>query len=173
MNSYVKRGDIEQIIIESTGISEPVPVAQTFSYMDEEMGIDLSKLCRLDTMVTVVDANRFINDLQSQDLLNDRGQGVSDDDERTIADLLIDQIEFCNVLILNKTDLVSAEQLDELEQILRKLQPEAKLIRTIRGRVKLSDVLNTQRFDFETASSSAGWIRELDTWRSRNAYTRN
>lgn len=120
------------------------------------MGIDLSKLCRLDTMVTVVDANRFINDLQSQDLLNDRGQGVSDDDERTIADLLIDQIEFCNVLILNKTDLVSAEQLDELEQILRKLQPEAKLIRTIRGRVKLSDVLNTQRFDFETASSSAG-----------------
>lgn len=156
-----KKGDIEQIIIESTGISEPVPVAQTFSYMDEEMGIDLSKLCRLDTMVTVVDANRFINDLQSQDLLNDRGQGVSDDDERTIADLLIDQIEFCNVLILNKTDLVSAEQLDELEQILRKLQPEAKLIRTIRGRVKLSDVLNTQRFDFETASSSAGWIREL------------
>lgn len=156
-----KKGDIEQIIIESTGISEPVPVAQTFSYMDEEMGIDLSKLCRLDTMVTVVDANRFINDLQSQELLNDRGQGVSDDDERTIADLLIDQIEFCNVLILNKTDLVSAEQLDELEQILRKLQPEAKLIRTIRGRVKLSDVLNTQRFDFETASSSAGWIREL------------
>ncbi|RIP34887.1 GTP-binding protein [Staphylococcus gallinarum] len=155
------KGDIEQIIIESTGISEPVPVAQTFSYMDEEMGIDLSKLCRLDTMVTVVDANRFINDIQSQDLLNDRGQGVSDEDARTIADLLIDQIEFCNVLILNKTDLVSLEKLDELEQILRKLQPEAKFIRTTHGAVNLADVLNTQRFDFETASSSAGWIREL------------
>ncbi|MCG7337794.1 GTP-binding protein [Staphylococcus sp. ACRSN] len=156
-----KHGDIEQIVIESTGISEPVPVAQTFSYMDEEMGIDLSKLCRLDTMVTVVDANRFINDIQSQDLLNDRDQGVSNEDERTIADLLIDQIEFCNVLILNKTDLVSSEKLNELEQILRKLQPEAKFIRTTHGQVNLTDVLNTQRFDYETASGSAGWIREL------------
>lgn len=156
-----KKGDVEQIIIESTGISEPVPVAQTFSYMDEEMGIDLSKLCRLDTMVTVVDANRFINDIQSKDLLIDRDQGVSNVDERTIADLLIDQVEFCNVLILNKTDLVSFEDLNDLEKILRKLQPEAKFIRTTHGQVGLEDILNTKRFDFEMASESAGWIREL------------
>ncbi|REA94912.1 GTP-binding protein, partial [Staphylococcus pseudintermedius] len=98
----VKRGGIDQIVIESTGISEPVPVAQTFSYVDEALGIDLTEICRLDTMVTVVDANRFIKDYQSGDMLLDRDQAVGEDDERTIADLLIDQIEFCDVLILNK-----------------------------------------------------------------------
>lgn len=156
-----KKGGIDQIIIESTGISEPVPVAQTFSYMDEDMGIDLSKLCRLDTMVTVVDANRFINDIRSEDLLIDRQQGVSAEDERTIADLLIDQIEFCNVLILNKTDLVSSKELEKLITVLRKLQPEAKFISTTFGQVDIKDVLNTKRFDYETSSNSAGWLREL------------
>lgn len=97
----VKKGGIDQIVIESTGISEPVPVAQTFSYIDEELGIDLTAICRLDTMVTVVDANRFINDINSEDLLIDRDQSVSDEDERTIADLLIDQVEFCDVMILS------------------------------------------------------------------------
>ena len=116
----MKRGGIDQIVIESTGISEPVPVAQTFSYIDDELGIDLTSICRLDTMVTVVDANRFINDIKSEDLLVDRDQGASDEDERTIADLLIDQVEFCDVLVLNKTDLVTEEQLDRLEGILRK-----------------------------------------------------
>ena len=136
-------------MIESTGISEPVPVAQTFSYIDEELGIDLTAICRLDTMVTVVDANRFINDINSEDLLIDRDQSVSDEDERTIADLLIDQVEFCDVMIINKTDLVSKDALNRLEQVLTTLQPEAKVIKTVNAKVDLSEVLNTQRFDFE------------------------
>ncbi|MBI5973615.1 GTP-binding protein [Staphylococcus caledonicus] len=157
----VQRGNIDYIVIESTGISEPVPVAQTFSYIDEEMGIDLTSICRLDTMVTVVDANRFINDINSEDLLVDRDEGADQTDERTIADLLIDQVEFCDVLVLNKTDLVTEEELARLENVLKKLQPEAKLIKTTNSQVDLADVLNTGRFDFETASNSAGWIKEL------------
>ncbi|MBI5974291.1 GTP-binding protein [Staphylococcus canis] len=158
----VKRGGIDQIVIESTGISEPVPVAQTFSYVDEELGIDLTEICRLDTMVTVVDANRFIQDYQSGDMLIDRDQGVSDEDERTIADLLIDQIEFCDVLILNKVDLVSEEDANRLEAMLRKLQPSAKIIRTVNSEVELDEVLETGLFDFDNASQSAGWLQELE-----------
>ncbi|ELK4040621.1 GTP-binding protein [Staphylococcus pseudintermedius] len=158
----VKRGGIDQIVIESTGISEPVPVAQTFSYVDEALGIDLTEICRLDTMVTVVDANRFIKDYQSGDMLLDRDQAVGEDDERTIADLLIDQIEFCDVLILNKIDLVSEEEAKRLEAMLRKLQPTAKLIRAVNAQVNIDEVLETGRFNFEAASQSAGWLQELE-----------
>lgn len=112
----VKKGGIDQIVIESTGISEPVPVAQTFSYIDDELGIDLTAICRLDTMVTVVDANRFVHDINSEDLLMDRDQSVDETDERSIADLLIDQVEFCDVLIINKIDLISEEELAKLEK---------------------------------------------------------
>lgn len=114
----VKKGGIDQIVIESTGISEPVPVAQTFSYIDDELGIDLTAICRLDTMVTVVDANRFVHDINSEDLLMDRDQSVDETDERSIADLLIDQVEFCDVLIINKIDLISEEELAKLEKVL-------------------------------------------------------
>ena len=155
------KGNIDYIVIESTGISEPVPVAQTFSYIDEEMGIDLTSICRLDTMVTVVDANRFVNDINSEDLLVDRNQGADVTDERSIADLLIDQVEFCDVLVLNKTDLVTNEALDKLEHILRTLQPDAKMIKTTQAQVDINDILDTGRFDFEKASNSAGWIKEL------------
>lgn len=155
------KGNIDYIVIESTGISEPVPVAQTFSYIDEAMGIDLTSICRLDTMVTVVDANRFVNDINSEDLLVDRNQGADVTDERSIADLLIDQVEFCDVLVLNKTDLVTDEALDKLEHILRTLQPDAKIIKTTQSQVDINDVLDTGRFDFEKASNSAGWIKEL------------
>ena len=148
-------------MIESTGISEPVPVAQTFSYIDEALGIDLTSICKLDTMVTVVDANRFINDINSEDLLVDRDQGADQTDERSIADLLIDQVEFCDVLVLNKTDLVTEAELTKLENILRKLQPDAHLIKTTNAEVDINEVLNTGRFDFEQASNSAGWIKEL------------
>ncbi|HDU1445524.1 TPA: GTP-binding protein [Staphylococcus pseudintermedius] len=158
----VKRGGIDQIVIESTGVSEPVPVAQTFSYVDEALGIDLTEICRLDTMVTVVDANRFIKDYQSGDMLLDRDQAVGEDDERTIADLLIDQIEFCDVLILNKIDLVSEEEANRLEAMLRKLQPTAKLIRAVNAQVNIDEVLETGRFNFEAASQSAGWLQELE-----------
>lgn len=155
-------GTIEYILIESTGISEPIPVAQTFSYLDEELGIDLTKFCQLDTMVTVVDANRFWHDFQSGESLLERKEAVSELDERDVADLLIDQIEFCDVLVLNKCDLVSDEELKKLERILRALQPEAKLIRTVNGVVEPAEILNTGCFDFERVSESAGWLKELE-----------
>jgi len=161
VEKIVKRGDVDQIVIESTGISEPVPVAQTFSYIDDESGIDLTNICRLDTMVTVVDAHRFVNDMYSEDLLKDRDQGVSEEDERSISDLLIDQIEFCDVLILNKVDLVEEKDLAQLEIILRKLQPAAKFIKTRFADVAINEVVNTGSFDYEKASQSAGWIKEL------------
>ena len=161
VEKIAKRGDVEQIVIESTGISEPVPVAQTFSYIDDELGIDLTSICRLDTMVTVVDAHRFVHDMYSEDLLKDRDQGISEEDERSISDLLIDQIEFCDVLILNKADLVEEKDLKQLEIVLKKLQPKAKFIRTSFADVPLQEVLNTGLFNFEDASQSAGWIKEL------------
>ncbi|GIN73430.1 putative metal chaperone YciC [Bacillus sp. J14TS2] len=162
VEKLVRKGDVDYILIESSGISEPVPVAQTFSYIDETMGIDLTKYCRLDTMVTVVDANRFWHDFGSGDSLLDRKQAVSEVDERNIADLLIDQIEFCNVLVLNKTDLVKEEDLQKLEQVIRKLQPEANIIRTQHSKIEPEEILNTGLFDFEKASESAGWLKELN-----------
>ncbi|SMQ86786.1 GTPase, G3E family [Bacillus sp. OV166] len=158
----VQKGNIDYIVIESTGISEPVPVAQTFSYIDEELGIDLTKYCRLDTMVTVVDANRFWHDFASGDLLLERNQALGEDDDRSVADLLIDQIEFCDVLVQNKCDLLEEEQLRQLEVFLRKLQPEANFHRTVNGKLPLKEVLNTGLFNFETASQSAGWLKELE-----------
>ncbi|GIO13960.1 putative metal chaperone YciC [Cohnella xylanilytica] len=155
-------GRFDYILIESTGVGEPVPVAQTFTYIDEELGIDLSKLCRLDTMVTVVDAYRFWSDYASGETLLERGQATGEDDGREVVDLLIDQIEFCDVLILNKCDRVGAEELDELEKVLRALQPKARLIRAVNGRVDPAAILNTGLFDFEEASRSAGWIQELE-----------
>lgn len=137
VEQLVRKGNIDNIVIESTGISEPVPVAQIFSYIDDELGIDLTSICQLDTMVTVVDAHRFTHDINSEDLLNDRDQGVDNEDERSIADLLIDQVEFCDVLILNKTDLVTAAELDKLINVLKQLQPEAKLIKSVNAEVPL------------------------------------
>jgi len=152
----------DYILIESTGIGEPLPVAQTFSYIDEALGIDLTKLCRLDTMVTVVDAYRFWHDYSSGETLLERSQAAGEDDTREVSDLLIDQIEFCDVLLLNKCDLVDPSDLDELERVLRALQPSARLLRIANGQVDPSAILNTGLFDFDRASRSAGWIRELE-----------
>lgn len=157
-----KQERFDYILIESTGVGEPVPVAQTFTYIDEEQGIDLSQFCRLDCMVTVVDAYRFWHDYSSGETLLERSQGAHEEDHREVVDLLIDQIEFCDVLLLNKCDLVSDEDLDELEGVLRTLQPRAKLIRTEQGKVDPAEILNTGRFNFEEASVSAGWMRELN-----------
>ena len=121
VEKLAKDGRFDYIVIESTGISEPIPVAQTFSYIEEEMGIDLTAFCKLDTMVTVVDANRFWHDFQSGDSLLDRKEAAGEEDERVIADLLIDQIEFCDVLILNKCDMVGEKELEQLETVLRAL----------------------------------------------------
>ncbi|MED4399913.1 GTP-binding protein [Metabacillus fastidiosus] len=161
VEKLAKAGNVDYIVIESTGISEPIPVAQTFSYIDEELGIDLTKFCRLDTMVTVVDANRFWHDFRSGDSLLDRKEAISEQDEREIADLLIDQIEFCDILILNKCDLVGEEELVKLEKVLKTLQPKAKIIRSEFGKINPTEILNTKLFNFEEASASAGWIKEL------------
>jgi len=156
------KGDIDYIVIESTGISEPVPVAQTFTYVDENLGIDLSKFCRLDTMVTVVDAKRFWNDFSSGESLIDRKQASDENDTREVVDLLIDQIEFANVILLNKIDLVNNEDVSELKAVIHKLNPDARIFETDHSMIPLNEVLDTNLFDFEKASQGAGWIKELN-----------
>ncbi|MBU3572087.1 GTP-binding protein [Priestia aryabhattai] len=155
-------GDIDYIVIESSGISEPIPVAQTFTYIDEELGIDLTQKCSLDTMVTVVDANRFWEDFSSGESLLDRKEGTDENDKREVVDLLIDQIEFANVILLNKVDLLTKDDADELQAVLHKLNPEATVIQTINSEVSLESILHTDLFDFERASQGAGWIKELN-----------
>jgi G3E family GTPase len=158
----VQGGEIDYIVIESTGISEPVPVAQTFTYVDENLGINLSEYCQLDTMVTVVDANRFWHDFASGESLIERQQATDETDTREVVDLLIDQIEFANVIVLNKIDLVEQEDVQELKAVLQKLNPEAKIIESSYSKIRLEEILNTGRFDFDTASQAAGWIKELN-----------
>ncbi len=162
VEKLAKLGDIDYIVIESTGISEPVPVAQTFTYVDENLGINLSEFCRLDTMVTVVDANRFWHDFASGETLLDRKEATDETDTREVVDLLIDQIEFANVILLNKIDLVAGEDVAELKAVIQKLNPDAKIIETDHSRLALEEVLDTRMFDFEIASQSAGWIKELN-----------
>lgn len=153
----------DYLVIESTGISEPIPVAQTFTYVDEDSGIDLSRFSRLDTMVTVVDAFNFAKDFGSNETVQDRSLNEEDpQDFRTIVNLLTDQIEFADILVLNKTDLMPAHRVSELKSILKKLNPEAKIIESVFGNVPLNEILNTKRFDFEKAASSAGWKKELE-----------
>jgi G3E family GTPase len=154
-------GRFDYLLIESTGISEPLPVAQTFTFADEE-GRSLQTLTRLDTMVTVIDAANFLEHYQSSETLRDKEIALGEDDQRTIADLLVDQVEFADVIVINKTDLVSTQQRAELRAILHKLNPEARIIESERGRVPLSEVLNTRRFDMEKAQQSAGWLKELN-----------
>ena len=152
----------DYLLIESTGISEPIPVAQTFTYVDEVLGINLSEYTRLDTMVTVVDAYNFLRDFCSDDLLPDRllNNGA---DNRTIVDLLTDQVEFADVIIINKIDLVEQDRLKLLEQIIKKLNPGAKIIHTSFGRVNPKQILNTGLFDFEKSSSFDAWVNELQS----------
>ena len=153
-------GRFDYLLIESTGIGEPLPVAATFTFETDE-GVSLSHVARLDTMVTVVDAHRFRDDLGSLDDLRARQIALSDDDERTIPDLLIDQVEFANVIIINKADLLSTTELGALTALLQHLNPDAELIVTTRGVVPPSRILGTSRFDFEQAEAAPGWQKEL------------
>jgi len=154
--------DIDYVLIESSGVSEPIPVAQSFVYADDELGIELNALFQLDTMVTVIDGHQFWKDYQSEDLLMDRGMEVAEDDERGIVDLLVDQIEFANVIILNKTDQMTEEEITSLKSLLYKLNPDAKFITAVFGKVDPLQVLQTGQFDFEKAKRGAGWIKELN-----------
>jgi G3E family GTPase len=150
----------DHLVIESTGISEPLPVAETFTFEDEE-GRCLGDLARLDSMVTVVDVARFLDDLGSVDDLAQRGEHLGEEDERTVADLLVDQVEFADLLVLNKTDLVDADRLARTEDVLRRLNRGAELVRAERGRVPLDRLLDTGRFDFDRASEHPGWLQVL------------
>ena len=162
VEKLAKEQRFDYLIIESTGISEPIPVAQTFSFESEDGSIDLSKFSFVDTMVTVVDAFNFIKDFSSSEYLTDRNLTDIENDERTIVNLLTDQVEFANVILLNKTDLVSEPELRNLYDIINKLNPEARIIPTNHSKVNLNDVINTGMFDFEKAETSAGWIKELE-----------
>lgn len=156
-----KENRFDYLLIESTGISEPVPVAQTFSFVDEENDIDLSRFSYVDTMVTVVDAFNFFKDFGSPETLMDRSLTDIEGDYRTIVNLLTDQIEFANVILLNKTDLVSEEHLGILKAAIGKLNPSAKIIASTFGKVDTNEIINTGLFNFEEAEQSAGWIEEL------------
>lgn len=149
-----QEGRFDYLLIESSGISEPLPVAQTFTYKDDHLGIDLSAFSTLDTLVTVVDAFNFHRDFSSKELL--------ENDTRTVVNLLTEQIEFANVIILNKCDLVSEEQRLALKAVMRKLNADARIIETERSVVPLKEILHTQLFDFDKTSRSAGWIAELE-----------
>lgn len=155
-----KEGRFDYLLIESTGISEPLPVAETFTFEDEE-GQSLSKVARLDTMVTVVDAANFLDDYASADSLRDRNLAASEEDEREVVSLLVDQVEFADVIVINKTDLVTPTQVDQLEGILRSLNSYARIIRAERGRIPLQEILGTGRFDFQRASAAPGWLAVL------------
>lgn len=153
-------GRFDYLLIESTGISEPLPVAETFTFRDEQ-GQSLADLARLDTLVTVVDGVNFLRDFHAADSLASRGETLGEEDERSITDLLIEQVEFADVILISKTDLISSAEREELTAILRGLNTEAEIVPMVMGQVPLKQILNTGRFDFERASQAPGWLKEM------------
>ena len=160
VRQLAEAGRFDYLLIESTGISEPLPVAETFAF-EEEDGSSLGDLTRLDTMVTVVDALNFARDFSEADYLKDRGAELGEGDERTVVDLLTDQIEFADVIVLNKCDLADAAALEFVEGAVRRLNPRARIVRATRGAVPLDAVLDTGLFDFEEARKAPGWMKVL------------
>jgi G3E family GTPase len=151
----------DYLLIESTGIGEPLPVASTFEFRDQE-GNCLSDVARLDTMVTVVDAANLLANYSSHDLLRDRGEAADDADTRSIVSLLVDQLEFANVVILNKIDLVAPAQIAAVRAIIRSHNCKARIIETTNARVDLREILDTRRFSFEHARRFPTWFKEVN-----------
>ncbi|MYD79413.1 MAG: GTP-binding protein [Gammaproteobacteria bacterium] len=151
----------DYLLIESTGVSEPLPVAETFTFEDE-LGRSLSSVAQLDTMVTVVDAYNFPRLMDEAENLKDKNMEVGEDDERNIANLLTDQVEFSNVIVVTKTDLLNLSQTSELLATLRRLNPGAEVFVADHGRVELSSILGTSKFDMEKAAEAPGWLAELN-----------
>ena len=160
VRELAKDGKFDYLLIESTGISEPLPVATTFDFRDEN-GLSLSDVAELDTMVTVVDAANLINNYSSTDFLRDRGESLGEQDERTLVDLLVEQIEFANVILLNKVDLISKEQLKTVTAIIRGLNTKAKILETTLSKVELKEVMDTKLYDLEEAQDHPLWAQEL------------
>ncbi|MDO8333303.1 MAG: zinc metallochaperone GTPase ZigA [Nitrosomonas sp.] len=153
-------GKFDYLIIESTGISEPLPIAETFTFADET-GSSLSDIARLDTMVTVVDAVNFLKDFEEAKMLQETRESLGAEDERSVADLLVDQVEFSDVILINKTDLINHAELVRLHGILSYLNTQAEIIAIENGQVDLSKLLNTRKFSFERAQQAPGWLKEL------------
>lgn len=152
----------DYILIESTGISEPVPIAQTFSFASEDGSLDLSRFAYVDTMVTVVDCFNFFKDFGSAETLAQMNIGNDDTDNRPLVNLLTEQLEFANVIVLNKTDLVESDNIQLLKTMIQKLNPDAVFIKSEFGKIDPLSILNTKLFDFEKAEQSAGWLKELE-----------
>ena len=160
VTNLANQGRFDYLVIESTGISEPLPVAETFTFADEN-GISLSDVADLDTMVTVVDAVNFLKDYEEAKYLKDKGESLGEDDERSVADLLVDQVEFADLILISKTDLIDDQALKRLIAIIKTLNTKAKIIPIIKGEVELDKVLNTGLFDFEEAQKAPGWLKEM------------
>ena len=160
VTKLAKEGRFDYLVIESTGISEPLPVAETFTFADED-GVSLSDVAKLDTMVTVVDAVNFLKDYEEAKYLQETGESLGEDDERSVADLLVDQIEFADLILISKTDLVSPSDKERLTAILQALNTDAKIIPIAHGKVDIDEVLNTGLFDFEKAQQAPGWLKEM------------
>lgn len=150
----------DYLVIESSGISEPLPVAETFTFEDEE-GDSLGDFAELDTLVTVVDGYNFFNDFNSKEFLKDREQELGEDDERSITNLLVDQIEFADVIVLNKTDKLKKDEVEKIKAIISKLNADAKVIETSYSQVDFKEIINTKMFDMEKAAEAPGWLKEL------------
>jgi G3E family GTPase len=161
VGALAARGQFDQLLIESTGISEPLPVASTFEFRDEQ-GDSLSDVARLDAMVTVVDAANLLKDYASSDFLKDRGESLGGEDNRTLIDLLVDQIEFADIVVLNKASAAGPSKLDAARKIVRALNHDARIVETDFGRVALSDILDTGLFDFNKAHRHPLWFKELN-----------
>ncbi len=153
-------GRFDYLVIESTGISEPLPVAETFTFADEN-GVSLSDVADLDTMVTVVDAVNFLKDYDEAKYLQETGESLGEEDERSVADLLVDQVEFADLILISKTDLATPSEVERLTAILKTLNTSAKIIPIANGNVEIDNVLNTGLFDFERAQQAPGWLHEM------------
>lgn len=160
----------DYLLIESTGIAEPLPVATTFEFRDED-GVSLSDVARLDTMVTVVDAAHLLKDYSSQDFLKDRGEVAGDDDERPLVGLLVEQIEFADVVVLNKIDVASPGDVAAARAIIRSLNADARIIETYHARVSPRDILDTGLFDFDAAHRHPTWYKELNGFKNHSPET--
>ena len=160
VNNLAKDGRFDYLVIESPGISEPLPVAETFTFADED-GVSLSDVADLDTMVTVVDAVNFLKDYDEAKYLQETGESLGDEDERSVADLLVDQVEFADVILVSKTDLVSGGEVNRLTAILETLNTQARIIPIANGKVDTDDVLSTGSFNFERAQQAPGWLAEM------------
>lgn len=160
VNKLAKDGRFDYLVIESTGISEPLPVAETFTFADED-GVSLSDVADLDTMVTVVDAVNFLKDYEQAKYLQETGESLGEEDERSVADLLVDQVEFADVILVSKTDLATPEDVERLTAILKTLNTDAQIIPISQGQVSTDAILNTGLFDFERAEQAPGWLKEM------------